>query len=128
MSPSWPLEALKAQAVCARTYALLPSKHYGSYRFEGRLAGCDEAYGVHVEVRLYRRVKRIELCYSLRRLPERDPSSIYVAFPFALERGRLAFDGAGRPAACGREPDPGLDGLVEHRCRASRRRATARRR
>ncbi len=34
MSPSWPLEALKAQAVCARTYALLPSKHYGSYRFD----------------------------------------------------------------------------------------------
>lgn len=34
MSPVWPLEALKAQAVCARTYALLPSKHYGSYRFD----------------------------------------------------------------------------------------------
>ena len=34
MSPVWPLEALKAQAVCARTYALLPSKHYNSYRFD----------------------------------------------------------------------------------------------
>ena len=34
MSPSWPLEALKAQAVCARTYALLQSKHYASYRFD----------------------------------------------------------------------------------------------
>lgn len=34
MSPVWPLEALKAQAVCARTYALLPSKHYSSYRFD----------------------------------------------------------------------------------------------
>lgn len=34
MSPKWPLEALKAQAVCARTYALLPSKHYESYRFD----------------------------------------------------------------------------------------------
>ncbi len=34
MSPVWPLEALKAQAVCARTYALLPSKHYDSYRFD----------------------------------------------------------------------------------------------
>lgn len=34
MSPQWPLEALKAQAVCARTYALLPSKHYASYRFD----------------------------------------------------------------------------------------------
>lgn len=34
MSPAWPLEALKAQAVCARTYALLPSKHYETYRFD----------------------------------------------------------------------------------------------
>ena len=34
MSPSWPLEALKAQAVCARTYALLPSRHYDSARFD----------------------------------------------------------------------------------------------
>ena len=34
MSPSWPLEALKAQAVCARTYALLQTKHRDSYRFD----------------------------------------------------------------------------------------------
>ena len=34
MNPSWPLEALKAQAVCARTYALLQTKHYASYRFD----------------------------------------------------------------------------------------------
>ena len=34
MSPSWPLEALKAQAVCARTYALLQTKHYSSYKFD----------------------------------------------------------------------------------------------
>ena len=34
MSPAWPLEALKAQAVCARTYACLPSRHYESSRFD----------------------------------------------------------------------------------------------
>lgn len=34
MSASWPLEALKAQAVCARTYALLQTKHYASYKFD----------------------------------------------------------------------------------------------
>lgn len=80
---------------------------YGSYRFEGKLAGCDEAYGVHVEVRLYRRVKRIELCYSLKRLPESDPSSVYVAFPFALERGRLAFDVPGGLLRAGENQIPG---------------------
>lgn len=34
MSPTWSLEALKAQAVCARTYALWQTKHYASYRFD----------------------------------------------------------------------------------------------
>lgn len=34
MSPTWPIEALKAQAVCARTYALLQTKHRDSYRFD----------------------------------------------------------------------------------------------
>lgn len=33
MSPTWPIEALKAQAVCARTYALLQTKH-SSYGFD----------------------------------------------------------------------------------------------
>jgi len=34
MSPEWPLEALKAQAVCARTYAHLTSKHYANSHFD----------------------------------------------------------------------------------------------
>ena len=65
---------------------------YDSYRFTGKADGCDEGFGVQVEVRLYGRVKRIELSYALKRLPETDPSALYVAFPFALDKGRLAFD------------------------------------
>ena len=34
MGGSWPLEALKAQAVCARTYAMRTTKHLGSYGFD----------------------------------------------------------------------------------------------
>ncbi len=34
MSGSWPLEALKAQAVCARTYACYTTKHLASYGFD----------------------------------------------------------------------------------------------
>ena len=34
MSPSWPLEALKAQAVCARTYALSNLNKHKSYGFD----------------------------------------------------------------------------------------------
>ena len=33
MSPSWPIEALKAQAICARTYAINNWKRYASYGF-----------------------------------------------------------------------------------------------
>jgi len=43
-SPSWPIEALKAQAVCARTYALsrIDASHQSAYRFDL----CD---GVHCQ-------------------------------------------------------------------------------
>ena len=34
MSNDWPLEALKAQAVCARTFACLNSKHLSAYGFD----------------------------------------------------------------------------------------------
>lgn len=34
MGAAWPMEALKAQAVCARTYALMQTKHYKSYKFD----------------------------------------------------------------------------------------------
>lgn len=34
MSGSWPLEALKAQAICARTYAMVTTKHLSSKGFD----------------------------------------------------------------------------------------------
>ena len=60
--------------------------------FEGSLEGCDKDYGVRVDVKLHHKVKRIDLCYRLKRLPETDPSGIYVAFPFEVPGGKLAFD------------------------------------
>ncbi|MDE7220157.1 MAG: SpoIID/LytB domain-containing protein [Oscillospiraceae bacterium] len=44
MSSAWPLEALKAQAVCARTYALLPSRHYGAEGFDVCNTTCCQVY------------------------------------------------------------------------------------
>ena len=41
MSPSWPVEALAAQAVCARTYALRENRHSGD--------GFDVCTGVHCQ-------------------------------------------------------------------------------
>ncbi len=48
MSPTWPLEALKAQAVCARTYALMQTKHYKSYKFDVcNTIDCQVYYGAN---------------------------------------------------------------------------------
>lgn len=48
MNPQWPLEALKAQAVCARTYALWQSKHYQSYKFDVcNTTDCQVYYGAN---------------------------------------------------------------------------------
>ena len=46
MSPSWPVEALKAQAVCARTYALthINTAHQRNYGFDLCDTTCCQAY------------------------------------------------------------------------------------
>ena len=48
MSPVWPLEALKAQAVCARTYALLPSKHSAGHFDVCNTTECQVYCGVNL--------------------------------------------------------------------------------
>ena len=65
---------------------------YQSVRFTGKAEGCDEKFGVQVEVRLYNDVKRVELGYDFIRNPETDPSAIYVAMPWLLENAKLTFD------------------------------------
>ncbi|MBF6628966.1 MAG: hypothetical protein ITG04_10745 [Proteiniphilum sp.] len=65
---------------------------YQSVHVLGKAPGVDEGYGVRVEIKLFNNEKRIELSYALKRLPELDPTAIYVAFPFLLNDSRLAFD------------------------------------
>lgn len=46
MSGSWPVEALKAQAICARTYAVRTTKHLSSYGFDlCNTTDCQVYYG-----------------------------------------------------------------------------------
>ncbi|MBQ8390608.1 MAG: SpoIID/LytB domain-containing protein [Oscillibacter sp.] len=44
MSGSWPIEALKAQAVCARTYVCKSVKHLSSYGFDVCNTTCCQVY------------------------------------------------------------------------------------
>lgn len=65
---------------------------YQSVNITGKSDGVDDKFGVKIEVRLYHNSKRIELAYATRRLPETDPSGIYVSFPFKLDNAKLAYD------------------------------------
>lgn len=65
---------------------------YQSVHIEGKSDCCSDAFGVRMELRLYHHTKRIELAYAVKRLPETDPTGIYVAFPFKLEDAKLSFD------------------------------------
>ena len=80
---------------------------YTSVSFRGTAEGCDPDFGVRIEVLLYNAVKRIDLNYTVRRLPETDPSALYVAFPFALEAGKLSFDVPGGVVHAGENQIPG---------------------
>lgn len=65
---------------------------YQRILLQGKSPGVDEHFGVNLEIKLYHDTKRIELEYVMKRLPETEPSGIYVAFPFQLTGGKLAFD------------------------------------
>ena len=75
---------------------------YQRILLQGKSPGTDEAFGVNLEIKLYHDTKRIELEYAIKRLPETDPSGIYVAFPFQLPEGKLAFDVQGGTVISGK--------------------------
>jgi alpha-mannosidase len=59
------------------------------------------------EIRLYKTAKRIELVYQGRKRNVTDPEAVYVAFPFALPGGRLAFEAQGAEIVPGEGQLPG---------------------
>jgi Glycosyl hydrolases family 38 N-terminal domain./Glycosyl hydrolases family 38 C-terminal domain. len=65
---------------------------YQSITIQGKSGCCEDGFGVKMEIRLFHHTKRIELAYAIKRLPETDPTGIYVAFPFKLDDATLSFD------------------------------------
>ena len=65
---------------------------YQNLYIEGKSACCEDGFGVRIEVRLFHHEKRIELNYAINKLPNTNPNSIYVAFPFKLDQAKLCFD------------------------------------
>jgi len=68
---------------------------YKSVFLRADMPVCAGRNGVDVEIRLYHRQKKIELHYRMVKLPVYTPEGVYVAFPFKLEGGRLAFEAQG---------------------------------
>ncbi len=61
----------------------------------GDMPGCADEDGVHIEIRLYHKTKRLELHYSMVKLPVTSAEGVYIAFPFRLPGGELVFETQG---------------------------------
>ena len=68
---------------------------YQSISLHGDMPVCADERGVQIEIRLYHKQKKIELLYSMVKLPVFTPEGVYVAFPFKLDGGKLAFEAQG---------------------------------
>jgi len=68
---------------------------YQSLFLRGDLPVCADERGVSIEIRNYHRQKKIELHYSMVKLPVYTPEGVYVAFPFKLFGAKLAFEAQG---------------------------------
>jgi len=73
----------------------------------GRNHGFVVDEGVSCEIRLFKRVKRIDLVFRARKLGTTDPEAVYVAFPFALPGGALVFEAQGGIVSPGENQLPG---------------------
>jgi hypothetical protein len=68
---------------------------YQSIYLQGDMPVCAGRRGVEIEVRLYHWQKKIEMHYKMTKLPVYTPEAVYVAFPFKLDGGKLAFEAQG---------------------------------
>ena len=68
---------------------------YKSIFLRGDMPVCAGRRGVEIEIRLYHRKKLMEMHYKMTKLPVYTPEAVYVAFPFKLDGGKLAFEAQG---------------------------------
>jgi alpha-mannosidase len=61
----------------------------------GQIAGCADPSGIICTLRLFNEEKKIELRYSMKKLPVTDPEGVYVSFPFALKDSKFLYEVAG---------------------------------
>lgn len=65
---------------------------WNTIKFKGDTKAANYPGSYTFEIRLFNTSKRIDLVYSINKKMVTKPEGIYIAFPFALENGELAFD------------------------------------
>lgn len=84
-----------------------PGQVWNTIRFKGNTKAANREGAYELEIRLFNTNKRIDLAYSIEKKLVTDPEGIYIAFPFALENGQLAFDVQGGEVRAGIDQIPG---------------------
>lgn len=80
---------------------------WNTIRFRGNTRAAMREGAYEFEIRLFNTTKRIDLAYSIEKSMVTDPEGIYIAFPFKLENGQLAFDVQGGEIRAGIDQIPG---------------------
>lgn len=80
---------------------------WNTLRFRGNTSSAMRDGAYEFEIRLFNTSKRIDLAYSIEKSMVTDPEGIYIAFPFKLENGQLAFDVQGGEVRAGIDQIPG---------------------
>jgi len=90
-----PLDLKRSLLTDIKVISRTNGRIYQSIFLNGKIPICADERGVTIEIRLYHYQKKIELLYRMVKLPVITPEGIYVAFPFNLEGGNLAFEAQG---------------------------------
>ncbi len=80
---------------------------WNSFRFRGNTGAAMKEGDFLLEIRVFNTTKRIDLVYSIEKKMVTDPEGIYIAFPFEMEKGQLAFDVPGGEIRAGIDQIPG---------------------
>jgi alpha-mannosidase len=84
-----------------------PGDVWDTVRFKGDTRAAERDGAFVFEIRLFHAEKRIDLFYAIGKKMVVDPEGIYLAFPFFLENGVLAFDVPGGEIRAGIDQIPG---------------------
>ncbi|MEI7898094.1 MAG: glycoside hydrolase family 38 C-terminal domain-containing protein, partial [bacterium] len=90
-----------------------PGPVWKSITLSGQMEGCADPSGIRCEIRLYNLEKKLEFCYSMKKLAVTDPEGVYIAFPFKLEGSHHVAEVAGGTMIPGKEQ---LEGSASDWC------------